>query len=548
MPHPQESDDSPLVFTGGTIRTAFATDAAEDATTSALAIQGTKVIAIGDDANRLTTPGRTIDLRGGTLMPAPGEGHAHPMLGGLESQGPEIRAASSVAEVVARVHEWSRAHPNAKVIYGASFDQSIAADSPLDARDLDRAAPEVPVVLRARDYHSIWVNSAAIAALDPAPESDPPHGYKSRRADGTLRGTMHENAATVYLHKALESLPLATKVDAIRVATRAYARAGITWVQDAWVECTDIAAYLEAARQDALASRINLALIARRDDWLMTANRVAEIREQVAACGNDRLTVNTVKMFVDGILGTRTAALLCAYEDSGGESGTLNWNLEQLSEAALAFDRLGLQLHMHAIGDAANRMALDTVAIMRSRNGARDRRCVIAHVTLLDGRDVSRFRDLEVIANFEPFWAQQDASMRHRILPRVGRTRAANLHSIGSVMASGALVSFGSDWPVSSLDWRDGLRVAQTRTSAGNPDYPHGWLPEQRISAQAGLAAYCERTAYQAFADDRGTLHVGSTADMVLVSADPLTVAPEALHEIRVLGTWIAGTRVFTAD
>ena len=161
---------------------------------------------------------------------------------------------------------------------------------------------------------------------------------------------------------------------------------------------------------------------------------------------------------------------------------------------------------------------------------------------MLAPADIARFAELGVIANFEPYWAQCDAVMRDLTIPHIGHDREGWQYLIGSVLRSGATVSFGSDWPVTTKDWRPAFATAVTRHSHLEPD-ADSWLPDERVSAGAALSAYTLATAQQALAPERGTLNVGMIADAVWLAADALTVAPTAVPEIEVLGTWLAGER-----
>jgi predicted amidohydrolase YtcJ len=254
---------------------------------------------------------------------------------------------------------------------------------------------------------------------------------------------------------------------------------------------------------------------------------------------------STVKFFADGVVEAGTAALLAPYEDDRHDHGMQVWRPDALAEAVASFDALGYQAHIHAIGDAGVRAALDAVEHAARVNGPRDRRPVVAHVQLVDPADLGRFAELGVIANFEPLWAQLDAAQEVLTLPRLGPGRGPAQYPMGSVVRSGARVSFGSDWPVTSLVPLEGVRTAVTRqTPDGQP--PEGWVPDERLAVADALRAYTEGSAYQAFAETRrGALAVGADADLVWLDRDPFTTRPAELADIRVLGTWLAGRRTW---
>ncbi|MBB2910837.1 hypothetical protein FHS43_002100 [Streptosporangium becharense] len=486
-----------------------------------------------------------VDLDGGFLMPAFGDGHAHPLLAGLEGVGPQIRGRRSVGEIQDAVRAWADENPEAEWILGGSYDATLTPDGMFDARWLDEAVSDRPVVLRAWDYHTVWCNSLALekAGID-AGTPDPPGGRIARRPDGAPLGTLIEWDAVDLVTTAAVPWSRSRKVEALRRATGELARHGITWVQDAWVDPDDVKTYLAAAAEDALAVRLDLALRADPHRWAEQRGELSATRTLLERAAPGRLTARTVKFFVDGIIENRTAHLLDAYTDHRCTRGLPVWEDAALREAAAEADRQGFALHLHAIGDAGVRSALDAIEHVGRVNGPRDRRPVVAHAQLVAPADLDRFAALGVVACFQPLWARCDAVMRELTIPRIGPERGAAQYRIGSVLRSGARVSFGSDWPVTSPDVLAGIATAVTRRD-GDGEPAGGWLPGERIDVVSALSAATAGVAYQAFAEGhRGTLAPGSDADLVWLSADPRVTPPERLHEIRVRGTWLAGRRL----
>lgn len=537
------------VFTGGTIIVNPA-EQGHASTTHALAMSDGRVTALGEEALALkaATGATEIDLQGGTLAPAVGDGHCHPILGALEDNGPAVREATDLQGILDAVATYKSEHPEAAWIIGASYDATFTSGGLFDARWLDKVTGNTPTVLRAWDYHTIWVNSAALAAAHiTADTPDPDLGRIMRRDDGTPLGTLQESAANNFLSEIVPPRSLEERVAAIERATLQYAAQGTTWIQDAWVDHDDVEIYLQAAREDRLHTRVNLAFRADPHTWREQLPLFARQRETVQALGHPRLTADTIKFFLDGVIESRTAALLEPYTDAPSELGLPNWTDETLRTATAIVDAEGFQLHLHAIGDAANRSALDAIQeIVESGVDAdHERRPVIAHVAMLHPDDVARFAELGVIANFEPFWAQCDAVMQSLTIPHIGESREDRQYRIGSLTRAGAHISFGSDWPVTTKDWRQAMSVAITRRSHEEPEVD-SWLPAERVTAEDAYNAYARGNAFQAGADDRGTLAVGMTADLVWLSTNPLEGDPADIPSIEVLGTWLAGTETFS--
>jgi predicted amidohydrolase YtcJ len=534
------------VFRNGTIWTG----SAEPGTDALLVVDGV-IAGVGEDAVRLAAdhPETTeVDLAGGFLMPSFGDGHAHPMLGGLESAGPRVRPCSSVAEIVEAVRAYAQEHPDADWITGASYDSSLAPEGLFDARWLDDAVPDRPVVLRAWDYHTVWCNTVALerGGID-AHTPDPPLGEIPHRDDGSVLGTLREWGAVDLVMNRVPPRDPDVGVTALRTAADYYLARGVTWVQDAWVNPDDIDVYLEAARRDALGMRFNLAFYADPRYFDTQVATFAESRRRVTDAGSPLLTANTIKFFADGVVENETGALLAPYCSGLHDHGMQVWEGDTLAEAARRVDELGFQIHIHAIGDAAARQALDAIEHAITSNGPRDRRPVIAHAQLVDDADLDRFAQLGVIANMQPLWAQLDPLMTVLTVPRLGQERSDRQYRMNSLVRSGGQLAFGSDWPVSSGAPLDGIAIAVSRrTAEGEP--PEGWTPEEIMSIEPALLAYTASVAEQAFAGQAGapwgTIGVGASADLVWLDRDPRTTPALDVPGIVVRGTFLQGRQV----
>jgi predicted amidohydrolase YtcJ len=322
------------------------------------------------------------------------------------------------------------------------------------------------------------------------------------------------------------------------------ARNGIAWVQDAWVEQADVDGWIAAAASGDLAFRVDLGLWSDPNTWRDQLDGFVESRRRVQQADSPLLTANTVKFFADGVIESGTGALLEPYCDCPHSKGLPNWTPEELIAAVCAVDALGFNPHIHAIGDAAARMALDAIEAAIASNPARDRRPVIAHAQLVAASDLQRFAALGVTANFEPYWAKRDDLMTVLTEPRLGPARTAEQYRIRSLLDLGARVSFGSDWPVTTVVPLEGVQVAVTRMASPD-DTP--FIPEERVSVEEALTAYTHGVGVQR-GDDGGLLVSGAPADLVLLAADPRSVDPLAIGAIEVRGTWVGGRRTWDAS
>ncbi|GAA3431226.1 amidohydrolase [Kutzneria kofuensis] len=503
--------------------------------TQSVAIADNRIVALGPEAEALGVA-EVVDLGDGVLLPAFGDGHAHPVLGGLERQGPPITDKSTVDDIVAEVGRWAREQPGDGWIVAASYDPTLAPDGAFDARWLDAVAPDRPVALRSRDYHAVWCNSSALAAAGiTADTPDPRLGRILRRSDGSPLGTLLEWHACDLVLDLIPRRSTEDLVAALEEAGRVYAAAGVTWVQDAWVEPELVDAYLLAVEQERLSFRADLAQRVDPDRWRAQLPSFAAQRERCKRFGRDLVTARTVKFFADGVIETGTASMLDPYTDVPHSHGMPVWSPEELADAVTTFDAERFQIHVHAIGDAAIRAALDAIERARAVNPDWDRRPVIAHVQVVDPADLPRFAELGVIATVQPQWAQTDAVMTELTIPRLGPARADRQYPFATLARLGTRLAFGSDWPVSPADPLIGLGVATSRD----------WLPGERLDVTQAVQAQTAGVAWQAQAEHEwGELAVGRRADLVCLSGDP---AHTPLGDVVVTGTWLSGRPTYAA-
>jgi len=536
---------SATLFTAGTVWTGAGSES-----DALLVVDGT-VRALGGRA-REAAAGigcEQVDLEGGFLMPSFGDGHSHPLYGGLEAVGPAVRGCGSVEEILAAVKKYADAHPEEEWIVGASYDGSLAPGGLFDARWLDSVVPDRPVALRAWDYHTMWVNTAALERAGITPDTpDPVLGEIPHRPDGSVLGTLREWGATDLVMAVIPARDERQRIGALGTAADYFLARGVTWAQDAWVEPGDVATYVGAARQDALRMRFNLALYADPRHFDSQVVDYAEARRAVDAVGSPLLTAQTVKFFADGVVENETGALLAPYCSGLHSHGQQNWEGESLAEAARRVDELGLQIHIHAIGDAAVRQALDAIEYVQQRNGTRDRRPVIAHVQLVDQDDIGRFAALGVIPNMQPLWAQMDALMTVLTIPRLGVERADRQYQLQTLHRTGAALAFGSDWPVSSGAPLDGIAVAVSRrTAEGEPE--GGWTPHEIVPIELALSSYTGAVAYQAFAEGKwGRITPGASADLLWLDRDPRSTPPLELPGVGIRATYLRGAQAYRND
>ena len=491
---------------------------------------------------------RIIDAKGRLVLASFGDGHAHPMFGGYEFLGPVLKGKTTLSDLLASVKEFADANPELPWIVGGSYESWMVQGGNFDARWLDDVVPDRPVVLRATDYHTVWCNTAALNAAGITTETpDPELGWIVRRPDGSPMGTLREwDAVDLVLEKAPER-SLDEKVHALELASAEFARTGITWVQDAWVDPGMVEAYIASAQQGKLSIRYNLGLRAEPRRWREQLEWFEAARASVA--GIDHLTCNTIKFFADGVIEGHTASVREGYTDDPHNHGMPCWDWDELAACVTAIDALGFQPHIHAIGDEGLNESLNAIEAAQKTNGsATNARPVITHVQMLDPRDIPRFAALKVIANFEPLWACNDSLQSEMTAPHIGHEREMWQYPMKSILESGAPISMGSDWPVTDQNPLACMEVAITRLESGNPD-SIVWNPAERLTVLEAVAGYTSGCAFQAGGEAVwGTLEIGKAADFVMVSENIFDIEPTQIHTVFVDATWCDGHQIFSRN
>ena len=534
-----------ILFENATVWLGYRLPAGTWASSHAVLVRGERIVALGDTATQTSRDqiDEVVDCQGGFLLSGFSDGHVHSIFGGMEREFANVRGFDTPREIAQSVGRWANEHPDEQWIRGEGFDHTLAPDGIFFASWLDEFVPDRPAVLRATDYHTVWVNSMALERAGYVGEITQPHdGVIVLDTDGAPVGTLREWGAWRPVYDLMPAQSIETKFSALQFATSSFASAGLTWVQDAWVEPSDVDAWIAAHRAGILKVDADLALWADPNSWRDQLESFVASREKVANLGSDRLTVNTVKFFADGVMESGTSAMIEPYCDCPHSQGLPNWEPAELNLALAAVDALGFNAHIHAIGDFANRMALDAMQHVTLVNPPWDRRWVMAHTQLVDPADLKRFVELGVVANFEPYWSRYDEWQEKLTEPRLGPERTNRQFQTATLADTGAAISFGSDWPVTTYAPLDGMEIAVTRqmTPYGDP-----WMPEERVSVEQALAAYTSGVAFQGNRSDAGVIRAGALASLVLLAHDPRLVQPSEIHAIGVVGTWRRGEQTF---
>ncbi|MGP4007384.1 amidohydrolase [Streptomyces sp. 4N124] len=537
-----------LLFTGGPVLTP------EGRTATAVAVTGGRVTAVGhDEVHDLAGP-RTdvVDLAGRLLLPGFQDAHVHPVPAGLELTQCDLTGTRTAEATVAAVRAYADAHPEREWITGGGWSMEAFQGGMPTKELLDAVVPDRPVYLPNRDHHGAWVNSRALALAGITRDTpDPTDGRIERNASGEPSGTLQEGAMQL-VGRLTPPTTAGERKAALLHAQRHLHALGITAWQDALVgEFLGMddpsEAYLAAARDGSLTARVVGALWWDRERG---AEQIPELAQKREALTHGRFRASTVKLMLDGVAETGTAALLDPYLDRCGcataNRGTSFIDPAQLPKYVTELDALGFQCHFHALGDRAVRDALDAVEAARTANGPSDTRPHLAHLQVVQPDDVARFARLGATANIQPLWAAHEPQMDELTIPFLGPERAAWQYPFGALLRSGARLAAGSDWPVSSPDPLEGIHVAVNRVAPGADTAV--FLPAERLALAEALTAYTAGSAYVNHLDDTGRVSVGALADLVVLDRDPFDGPAEALAETRVSLTYVGGARVYAAQ
>ncbi|MFQ5876661.1 MAG: amidohydrolase [Acidobacteriota bacterium] len=537
-----------LVLRGGAV---YTMDAVRS-WAAAVAVRGERIVYVGPDngVSPFVGPRTTVvELRGRMVLPGFQDAHIHPVSGGVGHLSCSLYGLKSREEYLAAVGEYARSHPDAAWIRGEGWTLDAFAPTGVpDGRLLDGIVPDRPVYLESSDGHSAWVNSRALELAGITRETpDPPGGRIDRDPQtGDPLGSLQDSAMDLVRDHAPPT-SAAQRERGLRFALELLNGYGVTSFQDAHVDLDGEEPYRSLDTYRALDERGELTARVVASLWWDRERGEEQIPGLVAArrgYTRGRLRATAVKIMQDGVLEAQTAAVLEPYVGRPGDTGLAMIDPEALKRYVTLLDREGFQVHFHAIGDAAIRQCLDALEAARRANGARDSRHHISHIQLFHPDDIHRFRELGVVANFQPLWAYADDYIVQLTLPFLRPGAARWIYPIRSLVGSGAVVAFGSDWSVSSANPLEEIEVAVTRMDPdGGGEGP--FIPEERIGLGDALAAFTIGAAYVNFQEDRtGSIEAGKLADLVVVDRNLFAVDPSEISEARVLLTLLGGKPV----
>jgi predicted amidohydrolase YtcJ len=503
----------------------------------AIAMRGERIAAVGSSAEVKKLAGadaRVIDAKGAMLVPGFIDSHVHFIDGGFALSSVQLRDAKTPAEFIARIKAFAATVPAGTWILGGDWDHTLWGGE-LPRRDwIDSVTPNHPVWVNRLDGHMGLANSAALRAAGVTRATpEVAGGTIVRDARGEPTGILKDNAQGL-VGRAIPDAPPEMQDRALDAAMTYVAEQGVTSVHNmgSW---SDLAVFERAHKAGRLRTRIYAAVP------LATWER---LRDTVAARGrgDDWLRIGALKGFVDGSLGSHTAAMLQPFSDAPKDTGLLVNTLDDLYTWTSGADKAGLHVMVHAIGDRAIRDQLDIYERVEREDGPRDRRFRIEHAQHIAPADIPRFASLNVIASMQPYHAIDDGRWAEQV---IGPERSKTTYAFRSLRDSKARLAFGSDWSVAPATPIEGIYAAVTRRTLDDK-HPEGWVPEQKITVEDALRAYTTGSAYASFEEgSKGSLERGKLADFVLIDRDLTRIPPEQIRDAHVLMTVVGGMVVY---
>jgi predicted amidohydrolase YtcJ len=529
-----------LVVINANVRTMDAQRPAAEA----VAVYGTRIVAVGasDEIKRMVgARTRVIDAQGALVLPGFNDAHVHFLEGGYHLASVSLRDANSAEEFAGRIRQFAAKTPQGRWLTGGDWDHERWAGARLPTKELiDNFTLAHPVFVNRHDGHMALANSLALKLAGVTRETkDPPGGLIVRDAQGEPTGVL-KDAAMSFVAATMPDPSLDERMEAARAATNYAASLGVTSVQDMSAG-DNVAVYQLLARRGELKTRIYA--VRSIVSW-----EVLQRAGVLRAFGNDLIRIGGLKGFADGSLGSTTALFFEPYADAPNSRGLLGAEMQPepvMLERVRGADAAGLQVLIHAIGDAANDHVLSIYEQVGRETGARDRRFRIEHAQHLRPQDIPRFARAHVIASMQPFHAIDDGRWAER---RIGPERAKTTYAFRALLDAGATLAFGTDWYVAPLNPMLGIYAATTRRTLDGRN-PDGWMPEQKITVAEAVCAYTVGSAFAEFTDqEKGTITHGKLADLVILDRDIFKIDPVDIEHARVMMTIMDGRVVYEAQ
>ncbi|MFM7335141.1 MAG: amidohydrolase [Tabrizicola sp.] len=486
-----------------------------------------------------------IDAGGRLVLPGFQDAHIHLLSGGIDmATAAYLYDVDSVAGLVEALRAHAATHPDLPVVWGSGWQAGVFSDHNLTAAVIDRAVSDRPVVIYDSSFHNACVNSRALDMAGVQAMADPPNGHVVRDVGGRATGMLHEEVIPVVTGR-LPDLTDEHRMAGLMAACAHANQHGITGVLDARITAMEARIYARGVAEAALTLRVaGTALVTEADTPETAVARLTALR---AAHPGPDFHVHSAKFFMDGVFENRTAAMLAPYADTTGGNAPCMFGADQTRALMTALDAARFAIHVHVIGDAAARRAIEGLEAARAANGFWPAQHQLAHLQVMDPGDYARLQGLAT-ANVQPLWARLEPPYSDPSLAMIGPRRRADTYAFRKLLDQGADFCLSSDWPVSTLNPFEIIETAITRQKRLD-DNPLGpFLPEEALMIEECVEGYTTRAARACWRDHfTGMLRVGYSADLIILDRDIFAYPAAELSQTQVLVTLFKGKEVWRA-
>ncbi len=515
----------------------------------AVAIKGEQIVFVGSNRQVKKYAGpqtRIIQAQGRLLLPGFQDSHVHFVSGSLNLNRVDLAGARNVEEIQDRIRKFVAEHPELFWIQGRGWMYSAFPGDMPHKKFLDEVVPDRPAIMRCADGHTSWVNSKALELAGISKKTpDPADGKIVRDEKGEPTGALLEGASSL-VSRLIPPPTREEKLEALRLGMKEAARWGVTCVHGLGGEFEDLELFDELRAEGSQTVRLVITM------WVSEPGpqeKDFKAYEAARAKYNDRwLAVRGVKLMLDGVIDSGTAAMIEPYEGKNGDRGQLFWKPEDYIKAVMEFSRRGIQVSTHSIGDRAIRLTLDAYEKALKESGHPELRHKIEHVECVAPEDLPRFGHLGIIASFQPLHADPDPVWMSAWIKNVGTEREQRAFPWKSVLKAGGRLVFGSDWPVVTLNPWPGLQMAVTREDGeGKPE--GGWIPGEKLTLEEAIRAYTIDGAYALDEENiRGSVEPGKLADLILLSQNIFEIPVNQIRHTYSVLTVVGGRIVHQAE
>jgi predicted amidohydrolase YtcJ len=513
-----------------------------------LAIRKGKIVAVGTDeqVSRFRGMGtKQIDAGGKLVLPAFTDSHIHMTEGGLSLIHVNLEGAKDAADIQNRLRAYAAQHSDSSWVLGRGWNYAMFAPETLpNKKILDQLFPAIPVFLEGYDGHTYWANSKALAIagvtkLTPNPlNGEIVHDSSTGEPTGTLKESAGDLVA-----KVVPQPNHVEKLNALRAAMKWANQNGLARVHSCGGDFENLDLLQELRDDKQLSVRFHIAYLPHPPE--LRAQDIETVEAARKKFRDEWIDVNSVKFFLDGVVESHTAAFLAPYSDDPATKGSLFWDAEKYRSAVAQLDKLDFQLYTHAVGDYAVRTALEAYEFAEHQNHTKDHRNRIEHIETISAADIPRFGKLGVIASMQPLHSYPDEDTLDVWARNIGPDRASRAWVWKSIALDGGRFTFGSDWPVVTLNPWEGIQTAVTRqTSDGKP--AGGFCPSQKLTVTQAVDGYTIDAAYAGQLEkSEGSVETGKVADVIMVDRNIFEIDPHTINQTKVLLTIVGGKIVY---